>query len=110
MDIMLSNLRKSNKNYMKKILLLLLFFPIVTDLQANVLTVSNMPGVSAQYKDVLTALTAADAADIIYIQGSETLCESFTINKRLTIISPDLYLYNIISYPLISFHFYLILL
>lgn len=60
---------------------------IVSQLQAKVLTVSNRPGNPAQYQQVANAIAAAPG-DTIYVQGSETRYEDFTIDKRLTVIGP----------------------
>jgi hypothetical protein len=71
---------------MKTLILILSLFTFLSELQAKVLTVSNRPGASAQYKDVPSAIAAAAAGDTIYIQGSETSYGNFTIDKKLTVI------------------------
>jgi hypothetical protein len=55
---------------------------------ATVRTVANFPPGSAQYPDVQSAVTAANAGDTIYVNGSPTPYNSggVTINKQLVII------------------------
>lgn len=73
---------------MKPLFTLLLVFVFSSELHAKVLTVSNRPGATAQYKTVTAAITAAAVNDTIYIHGSETSYGSFTVNKKLTFIGP----------------------
>lgn len=73
---------------MKKFLLILFPFIVSSGAQAKVLTVSNRPGETPQYTSVSAAIAAAVAGDTIYIQGSDTPYDSFTLNKRLTLIGP----------------------
>ena len=59
------------------------------NLYATVRTVSNNPGLVAQYSTIQAAVNASAAGDTIYVQGSNIQYDAFTItDKRLTVIGP----------------------
>lgn len=70
---------------MKKLLFLLLFCG-VSAAHATVYTVNNNIPSPGQFTSVNTAIAAASAGDTIYITGSPYNYNSFTIDKKLTII------------------------
>ena len=73
---------------MKKIFL---FFSLSCYLYsyATVRTVSNNPGLVAQYSTIQAAVNASSVGDTIYVQGSNIQYAGFTIaDKRLTVIGP----------------------
>jgi len=56
---------------------------------ATVRTVSNNPGLVAQYSTIQAAVNAASNGDTIYIHGSNIQYDALTItDKRLTVIGP----------------------
>jgi hypothetical protein len=71
---------------MKSTLLFIIFASIVTTGFATVHTVSNNPNYPAQFTQVDPAIAAAAAGDTIYVYGSLTTYNNFTITKRLVVI------------------------
>jgi hypothetical protein len=71
---------------MKISILLLLATSILTTSFATVHTVSNNPDRPAQFTQVDPAIAASAAGDTIYVYGSLTMYNAFTINKRLVLI------------------------
>jgi hypothetical protein len=71
---------------MKSTLLFILLTCIVTNGFAKIHTVSNNPDRPAQFTQVNPAINAASAGDSIYVYGSLTNYNDFTITKRLVII------------------------
>jgi hypothetical protein len=71
---------------MKISILLLLATSILTTSFAIVHTVSNNPNYPAQFTQVDPAIAAAAAGDTIYVYGSLTTYNDFTITKRLVLI------------------------
>lgn len=56
---------------------------------ANVRTVSNNPGLVAQFITIQAAVNASSSGDTIYVHGSNITYDAFTItDKRLTVIGP----------------------
>ena len=68
---------------MKFTLLFILLTCIVTNGFAKIHTVSNNPDRPAQFTQVNPAINAASAGDSIYVYGSLTNYNDFTITKRL---------------------------
>jgi len=69
-----------------KRLLSTLFVAVTTMAWATVYTVSNNADRPAQFTQVDPAIAAASAGDTIYVYGSLTTYNSFTITKRLVVI------------------------
>src|SRR5215211_3890231 len=58
-------------------------------IHATVRTVSNQPGLVAQYTTIQAAVNASANGDTVYVQGSNIQYAGFTItDKRLTVIGP----------------------
>jgi hypothetical protein len=63
--------------------LILFWLTVTTKLYATVWTVDNNSGVSAQFTNVQSAISASSSGDTIYIQGSLTSYANFTFDKKL---------------------------
>ena len=59
---------------------------------AKVWRVNNTIGLQADFTTIIDAVNAAAAGDTIYVEGSATSYTGTTINKKLTIIGPGIYL------------------
>jgi len=73
---------------MKQFFLFFYLF-LCVHLFAAVRTVSNSPGLVAQYSTIQAAVDASSGGDTIYVHGSSIQYAAFTISdKRLTVIGP----------------------
>ncbi|HYC27488.1 MAG TPA: hypothetical protein VEB42_01715, partial [Chitinophagaceae bacterium] len=65
-----------------------------TTVQAKVWRVNNTPGVSADFKEVSTAVANASVVngDTLYVEGSATIYTQITLNKKLVLIGSGYYL------------------
>ncbi|WP_412986291.1 hypothetical protein [Pontimicrobium sp. IMCC45349] len=70
----------------KKPLVLFLFLTPLFLLAQTTHTVNNNPDVSTDFTDLQSAINAASAGDILYVQHSPTSYGNVTLNKDLTIV------------------------